>query len=164
MKAKFILFLFALFATSCLRTLPDEELTMIRTPYTGKEIRLDGCYVSDPSETKSYCTYCFFFKNGIYFHISDKLTIENINQFTGGIDIYRNSKDSWGLFQIKNDKIEIQTWASSVDAIQYVLYNRTLNIKNDTTLFEQITNTNEIMYYHFKHNFSKPDSTNVFIK
>ena len=165
MKTKLIfIVLFLVLFCSCQRTLPDELLTMSRISYTGKEIRTDGCFVSDPGETKKYCTYCFFYRNGVYFHISDKLDIENIYQFTGGIDIYRNSKDNWGLFQVKVDKIEIQSWASNVVAIQYILNNRMLYVKNDTTLYEQISNTNNVRYYHFKKFGQKPDSTNVFIK
>lgn len=149
---------------SCLRTLPDEELTMIRTPYNGKEIRLDGCFVSDPDELNKYCEYDFFYSNGIIFASGDLLNIENINQFTGGVDEMRKYKSSWGLFQVENNIIKAQKWKSSDDAVQLIIQNRIYKIINDTTLSIDLLNDGDIRYYHFKRFMPKPDSTNVFIK
>jgi hypothetical protein len=164
MKTKSILFLFVLLVCSCVGELPDEELTMIKTPYTGKAIRMDGCYVSDPYELNVYCGYCFFYSNGVYFALSDKLNISNINNFTSGIDNRRNDKSSWGLFQIGNNSIKVQVWKMSDVSPQFIVQNRTYKIINDSTLFSDVLSNGDITYYHFKHFTLRPDSTNLFIK
>ena len=164
MKTKLILLLFIPFIQSCLRTLPDEALTMARIPYTGKEIRLDGCYISDPFESNKNCEYDFFYSNGIFLGFSDVLNINNLTQVTGGIDIYRKNKDVWGVFQVENNIIKAQLWKSNVDAIQLIVQNRTYKIINDTTLSIDLLNDGDIRYYHFKNFIPKPDSTNTFIK
>ena len=161
MKVNIVLFLFLCFSQSCLRKLPDEKLTMKQIPYNGYEIKTNGCFISD-TFGNNLCTYLFFYKNGVNFGLSDRANINNINQFTGGIDSYRNHKGSWGLFQVENNLLTIQEWQSSVDTIQYIIYNKTFKISNDTTLV--IQNDSYIRYYHFAKFSPKPDSTNVFIK
>lgn len=149
---------------SCKRTLPDEEFTIARTPYVGNEIRLDGCYVSDPDERNKYCEYDFFYSNGVMFASGDLLGIKNINQFTGGIDDIRKHKSTWGIFRIIDDSIFVQKWNMGVYTTQYIVYNRFYKIINDTTLSCDLLNNGYIRYYHFKPFYPKPDSTNVFIK
>lgn len=166
MKTKLIpIVLFLVLVCSCQRTLPDEEFTMERTPYTGKKIRLDGCYVSDPFENKKYCEYNFFYSNGIVLSVSDYLNIENINQFTAGIDKLRSDKGSWGIFYVENDTIFEQTWGQGDFTTQYIVYKRFYKIINDTTLsYNLYKDGRPDSYSHFKKFSPKPDSTNVFIK
>ena len=165
MKNKFIsVILFLVLVCSCIRTLPDEKLSMIRTPYSGKEIRLDGCYVSDPDELNKYSEYDFFYSNGVIFALGDILNIKNINQFTGGIDFRSKDKASWGLYHVKDDTISAQIWKVSDDISQYIVQKRFYKIVNDTTLAVDLIRDGDITYYHFKKFTPKPDSTNVFIK
>jgi len=168
MKTKFIsVILFLVFLAlvgSCKRTLPDEEFTLIKTPYNGSVIHMNGCYISDQYELNDYCGYCFFYSNGVYFALSDKLNIKNIFNFTGGIDNRRSDKSSWGLFQISNDTIKVQVWKMSDVSTQFIVQNRIYKIINDTTLSIDILNDGDINYFHFKKFTPKPDSTNVFIK
>jgi len=149
---------------SCVRTLPDEALTMTRLNYAGKEIRLDGCYVSDQYENVIYCDYVFFYSNGIVFAPSDLLNIENINQFTDGIDNLRNRKGNWGIFHVENDTIYWQKWGPGDFTTQYIVYKRSYKIINDSTLSYNLNSDGRVRLYHFKKYTAKPDSTNVFIK
>src|ERR1035437_9215882 len=113
MKTKLILFLIIPFFYSCIETLPDEELTMIRTPYNGKEFRLDGCYISGDKQITSSCTYSFFYTNGVVFSFSDSKNIENINQFSPGIDNIRKDKIFWKVFQVESNVIHVQGWTDN---------------------------------------------------
>lgn len=164
MKMKSIIIVFIIISMcSCLRTLPDEVFTMTLTPDNGNEIRLDGCYISE-HVYNNRSEYNFFYSNGVMFVFSDLLTIENISQFTGGIDEMRKLKTCWGIFQVDKNTIKAQRWKPSDDAIQCIVQNRTYKIINDTTLSIDLLNDGDIRYYHFKHFSPKPDSTNVFIK
>lgn len=173
-----ILFLFVIIQFSCVRMLPDEELTMTRIPYTGKEFRIDGYYVGTTNYSgkyqKNYTHFMFFYSNGVVFSsysydINEK--IPDINEIIADMERYRNSKDLWEVFQLENNVIHTQGWTNSgsmcCDRL-YSLINSYFKIINDSTiLFEKSTgyiigNYNE--YYHFKPFSPKPDSTNVFIK
>jgi hypothetical protein len=147
---------------SCLRTLPDEELTMTRTPYNGTDIKINGWYKGGRIYNNR-CEYAFFYSNGVFLEFADLQNIENINQFTSGIDNIRKNKGVWGLYQIENNVIHVKRWASNDAAIQMVVASWTYNIINDTTLFAEYSK-DDLRYYHFKHFSPKPDSTNVFIK
>ena len=164
MKTKLIsIVLFLVLVCSCRRTLPDEEFTMERTPYTGKEIRLDGCYISNPDERHKYCEYDFFYSNGVFFGFGDFLNISNITQFTE-IDSKRQKKGYWGIYQVKNNSIILQTWTMRDVDTQFIVQNRSYKIINDSLLFCDILNDGDINYFHFQKFTPKPDSTNVFIK
>jgi len=147
---------------SCLRTLPDEELTMIRTTNNGTDIKINGWYKGERIYNNR-CEYVFFYSNGVFLEFADLENIENTNQFTGGIDNIRKNKGVWGVYQIQNNLIHVQRWTSNDAAIQFVVANWTYNIMNDTTLFADFSN-GDVRSYHFKRFYPKPDSTNVFIK
>jgi hypothetical protein len=163
MKTKLItIILFLLFVCSCLRTLPDEELTITRIPYNGKEIRIDGYYTGlIPGQTK-YSNYIFFYSNGVVFSFGYYNGL-NPNQMVDVIGDVINWKDSWGIFQIKNDSIFIQGWRLKDIGSQFLLRNNQYKIINDSTLLEKVQSGNSSIYY-FKKFSPKPDSTNVFIK
>ena len=160
MKSKLII-LYTIILCSCVKTLPDEELTMTKTSYNGKEIRLDGCYVSEPGELKNY-EYVFFYSNGVVFIWGDLLYLQNLEQFTGGVKY--NRKSNWGLFNVKTNTIEVQKWKMSDVAIQFLVQKRLYKIINDSTLSCDILNNGYTKRYTFRKFSPKPDSTNVFIK
>ena len=173
-----LLFLFVVIQFSCVHVLPDEELTMTRTSYTGKEFRIDGYYVGTTNygiSEKNYNSYKFFYSNGLVFSsfsydINKK--IPDINEIIANMERYRDSKDLWEVFQLENNVIHTQGWGNSGTVFgEYRLYslvNQYYKIINDTTiLYEKSTgyysgNYNE--YYYFKKFSPKPDSTNIFIK
>lgn len=177
MKLKFILFiLFLTIVQSCMRRLPDEELTIARKPNTGKEIRIDGYYSgkSYQSGNTTYITYIFFFSNGVvYTSTGYDSKIKDINEIIKDLDRERNSKDYWSVFQIENDTIHEQGWTNSADGFigdyrMYSLKDDYYKIINDTTLlFERTTGyitSSHNDYYYFKEFSPKPDSTNFVIK
>lgn len=182
MKTKFIiLVVFFISVTSCARIGPDEELYMTRTPYTGKEIRIDGYYVTNDYMSKGenhYSNYIFFYSNGVAFSsfgIDSKIV--DINEIIKQMENYKDRKDYWALFQITDSTIHKQGWYNTgsmgfIGEIQtYTVINKYYKIINDTTLLlekglmyndTQYNSYND--YYHFKKFDNKPDSTNLFIK
>jgi len=159
MNSKLIIF-FSLIFCSCVRTLPDEELTMTRIAYNGKEIRLDGYYTGAQPNQNKYFDYIFFYTNGVVFSFGNLPDI-NLSQYLGG----STRKPDWSVFQIKNNVINLQGWTENGSDFvrQYVLKDDSYTIINDTTLFYE-TSKGYKTTYHFKKFSPKPDSTNVFIK
>ena len=66
-------------------------------------------------------------------------------------------KIGWGVFVVKNNKIEYEQWSTSVGGGLPVFKNSYI-IENDTTL------SSYMGIYHFRQFSPKPDSTNVYIK
>ena len=172
-----LLFLFVVIQFSCVRMLPDEELTMTRSSYTGKEFRIDGYYVGITNHTgeyeKNYKHYKFFYSNGIVFSSQSYEIYDDINENFANMEQHRAEKDLWAIFQLKDSIIYIQRWVNSASAVigndrLYSLENDYYKIINDTTILHEkstgyvIHTYNE--YYHFKKFSPKPDSTNLFIK
>ena len=108
MKTKFIsiILLLVLFC-SCIKTLPDEKLTIIRTPYIGNEIRLDGYYFEF---LPSYNTYSnlIFYRNGVMMSFDYTNKIEDFYNNNKYLESVRKDKDSWGVFIVKNDTVIVQ--------------------------------------------------------
>ena len=164
MKTKFIsiILLLVLFC-SCIKTLPDEKLTIIRTPYIGNEIRLDGYYFEFLPGYNTYSNLIFY-RNGVLMSFDYTNKIEDFYNNNKYLESVRKDKDSWGVFIVKNDTVIVQEWYSNPNyIIQYLTSNYKLKILNDTTLYIGTQNGNSATY-HFKKFSPKPDSTNVFIK
>jgi len=164
MKSNFI-FIFIFILQACVRTLPDEELTMTRTPYAGKEIRLDGYYTGAAPGQSKYYDYKFFYSNGVLFSFATIPDVDIKKHLSQYNNIGRDSKTCWQIFQVENNVINVQGWTENgSDFIrQYVLKNDSYTIINDTTLFYENSKGYKTNYY-FKKFSPKPDSTNVFIK
>jgi uncharacterized Rmd1/YagE family protein len=163
MKVKLFLIAIILYTQhSCVRTLPDEKLTLHRIPYNGKEIRIDGYYIGDWGPQNKYYSYIFFYSNGIMLKLGFTEIVES-NQID---DLVKNaSKNSWKVFQVLNNTINVQGWIPTDDTFvnQYILENSYFRITNDTTLI-YINSFEYELKCHFKKFSPKPDSTNVFIK
>jgi hypothetical protein len=157
----YIIIIFAFFI-SC--KTEDEKLTLGKRPYSGNEIRLDGCYISEPTHN-GYCSYMFFYANGILFNLGDVANINNLDEFSkNAIDSQKNYKLCWSVFHIENHDLITQGWQEGGWIyVQYVIKNKTYIILNDTTLYENVEN-NDTTFLHFKRFSPKPDSTNIFIK
>ena len=160
-----LLILFCSLWSCTVETLPDEELNIVRQSYLGNELKLDGCYVGEYPWKNKYCSYRFFYNNGVVLFFSDTLNIHDVNHFSCGIDIYRKNKHCWGVFLIQDRKVRVQTWTPKLDysVIQNIIYDDYYTILNDTTISQSLSN-NETVYYHLRKFSSKPDSTNLFIK
>ena len=164
MKTNLIFIIIFYICQSCNPTLPDENLTFQQTTYIGKEIRLDGCFISDPDESGKYCEYDFYYSNGVVFGFGDLLNINSIDNFTTNINNIKKYKDFWGLFQVENHYLKVQRWKNEAGTTRFIIQNLSYTIINDTTLSCDLLNDGDIRYYHYKHFLPKPDSTNVFIK
>lgn len=151
----------------------NEELTLVRKPYYGNELRIDGYYynIIDGEIGKTY----FFYRNGtLHYGIATDTLDNNLEKYDTWFasDYYSNiiktNRRRWGLFEIQGDSIQYERWSirGGGDPVLRV----SGHIQNDTTfvitksLYPHTGETyqHEITY-HF-HAFSpKPDSTNVFI-
>ena len=166
MKTKLILVILIPFFYSCIGTLPDEELTMFRTPYNGKEIRLDGYYsgLNYQSGNTTYIQYMFFYSNGIlYTSFGYNNDITDINEIIKLMDKDRKDKREWAVFKVSGDSIIMQGWRLRDDVYQNYAYNYRYKIINDTTLYYE-DSWGSTKSYYFKKFSPKPDSANVFIK
>jgi len=162
MKARLIFFLIISFVYSCIETLPDEKLTITRTPYSGKEFRLDGYYTGLVPGQSIFFNYIFFYTNGVTFYFGHTF-IDDINKIKEDVESARKHKSYWGIFQVENDTVAIQGWRLRDDVYQNLLINFQYIIINDSTLFYNDSRGDTTSYY-FRKFSPKPDSTNVFIK
>lgn len=155
----------------------DDELFIERKPYLGNELKIDGYYYQE-SEDLIYARY-FFYKNGILLQgggggSSIEQIIEKDEMIKNGTyyNTVKNSKLSWGVFEIEGTTIRFEHWYPSSGG-PLKAYVRAGTIINDTTF--RITqsyrmqsgtktemNSKDELYY-FKELSPKPDSTNVFV-
>ncbi len=156
-----IIFLCVIFQASACKK--DEKLQLERKDYIGNELRIDGYYYYEYPDSL-YNTACFLFRNGIFLAATSYKTSE-IKEFEKQvltevwINSRRKSKDSWGVFNVKDSILTVERWAPPLgigDNYKKAVY--TGKIFNDTT-FEMSDGI-----YHFKQFFPKPDSTNPYIK
>ena len=155
MKTKLFLFLIIILVQSC--TTWEDELTKKRTPYNGKEFRIDGCYFR-LRETGDYY-YLFFYSNGVLFSFNDRLGITSKEQFKP-LEPY--SRLYWSIFQVQGKVITRTDWVEA-NLFSMSTSSRYYKIENDTTI-SYFNQYNDTLYYHFKRFIPKPDSTNVYIK
>jgi hypothetical protein len=147
--------MFSILSLSC--TSWVDELTKKRTPYNGKEFRIDGCYYS-PNLDGS-CEYLFFYSNGVLLRLNDNINITSKEQFQ---PLGPYSGLNWSIFQVegtiitRTEGVETNFFSKSNTLKRYY------KIENDTTLLYTYNNNN--FYYHFKYFIPKHDSTNVYIK
>lgn len=133
---------------------------MIRTPYYGNEIRLDGCFVSETSDNEAHCSYIFFYRNGVLLRFGDIKNINKLSQISAGIEKIESYKGHWGLFSFNDNLIKLQRWNSSDVHSQFIVLNQQFDVVNESTFVDK----SNLTVYHFKYFNPKPDSTNVFIK
>lgn len=154
----------------------DDKLSIPKTQYTGKQLRIDGYYYLNRTDGTIATRYFFYF-NGIL--------LEGVSTINKGVDqteeafkdgsyysSAKNDKLSWGVFKIDNDQIQFEKWYPSSGGPTHA-YVRAGKILNETTF--QITesyrmqggNKTEVSakdeVYHFKQFSPKPDSANVFV-
>lgn len=162
MKKLILIFVSFVLLQSCNKTLPDEELSMTRIPYYGKEIRIDGYYKGLGIAQKKYLDYIFFYNNGVYFSFG-YTDVDNINKIEDIVNRSRVHKDNWGVFQILDTLVNIQRWSQNAGTTQNIVLHFQYIVIDDTTLFYKDL-SGDTTRYHFVKFSPKPDSTNVFIK
>ena len=171
MKIYIPFFIFLLLGTSCRKILlgQDDELSLQRQDYYGKELRLDGIYYHEivGGEYRIYQRYALF-RNGVIRDLGGTKEIDDPRIPSGSY------KDEWGVFQINNNEIKFERWIPSAGGGINPAYLSSGTIINDSTfqITQRYRNQNgqktevsaEYEIYHFKAFSPKPDSTNSFIK
>ena len=174
-----ILIMFLLVFVNCKKDklCKDDELSLQRIDYVGTQLRIDGYYYEDLSESpeQKYTSVLFLYQDGIYlgssgYDINAAILGEmNIEQINSAL----KSKAAWGIFQINGNIIEIEHWTPSMQGCFNTLYEKG-EIKSDTTFIitkreyrengsASKTETPNSTFY-FRPLDAKPDSTNTFIK
>jgi hypothetical protein len=127
--------------------------------YRGKELQIDGYYYYQQDNTTKIK---FFYRNGVILsgiscNSLDLNTVEQemLNQYNS----FHKNKIGWGIFQIIDNKINIEVWTTSVGG-GLPIFRWYALIENDTTF--RVEYSGEV--YHFRQFFPKPDSTNQWIK
>ena len=160
----------------CDKWLKDEELTLVKEPYNGNELRLDGYYYhSDTSDNHIFDSY-FFYRNGVVIcgpgtplNASDHFAyLEQGFAADYFAENNKRLKHRWGVFQIHDNKIVFERWAIAEGSKPVIKYSG--NIIDDTTFIItkcENPHTGEMFgkndTYHFRAFSPQPDSTNVFI-
>lgn len=172
----FVLFILINTMNACSKIWTDDNLSLPKMVYDGKELRVDGYYYFDYENIESYRTIYFLFANGVIlygstFPLSELQKQENAYTEPGWQFPNQRPKYYWGLFEIEGDNIRFERWYPSEPPLK--AYVRAGKILDDTTFVitesyrmqggrkTEIREENQV--YHFKPFSPKPDSTNVFI-
>jgi hypothetical protein len=174
---KLLLISFSILLIGCRESqlLNDDELTLTKEGFVGKQLRLDGFYF-DKWTGGVYGTI-FFFRNGICLDVGG--VGENVQELERQIeevilisDEYKKTKYNWGVFNIRGDSIKFELWYPSSGG-PLKAYVREGVIVNDTTFLitESYRNQNDEKtearpkseLYHFRAFAPKPDSTNDYV-
>ena len=155
--------------------MPDDILSLKKTSYMGKQLKLDGYY---------YVTYngeingiYFLFNNGVfsYFGASggDFVKADGLIRDPNSKQTVKNNKDFWGLFLVDGNNIKMEQWHPINAGEPLRAYVRSGTVLNDTTFQMtevyrmqngQKTEISKINEIYKIHTYSpKPDSTNNFI-
>jgi hypothetical protein len=160
---------------SCNRIYPDEKLTIQRRDYNGNEIRTDGYYYSNYSNSAgNHIAFLFFYINGTVLYAGSS-SYSNMNaaeaEMLNNISENKKEKSNWGVFIIDGNRVEHERWQQSFIGYSYIIRRDYGIIENDTTIHfiesynseTKETFVNDFVY-HFRQFDNKPDSTNNFIK
>jgi hypothetical protein len=165
---------FVIFASSCNVLYPDEELSLKRTDYTGKELKTNGYYYRHfySEDSAIYTSISFLYRNGIILSCGSFSTANlNIveNEMLKRYNMLRKQKVGWGVFLINNNQLLTEQW-NATTGFGLPIVRNTGYIENDTTFFitesyySDIKKTEKKKYvYNFKQFDNKPDSTNAYI-
>jgi len=172
-----ILLSFVMISCKKLGLFQDDELSLSRQDYTGNQLRIDGYYFFEYTNSSiDYVSIYFFYKNGIILSGGSKL----LSELPELEDSYRDGtfynhvksiKFLWGVYQIEGINLKFERWFPSEKP--YRAYVREGVIFNDTTFIitQRYRNKNgkktevesENLVLHFREFSPKPDSTNTFI-
>jgi len=138
----------------------DEQLTLQKTPYTGNEIRTDGYfysyYTNNSNPPEEFIVVFFLYRNGVILSAGayEKTNFDILEKaMVARYESLQNKKIGWGVFIIKDNRIEYEQRSTSVGG-GLPVFKRSYFIENDTTLRSSYAGT-----YHFRQFSPKPDST-----
>ena len=140
---------------------PDDNLTISRTPYSGR-LRVDGYY--EGTADSVYFRSLWFYHNGVVligdaYNIHDNKGIQNQWRSAQWIEGNRRYKHRWGLFQASDSSIHVEFLTKADAFASYNLHARFGTITSDTSF--NLVEGDITRVYRFKP-FPKPDSTNPF--
>lgn len=153
----------------CSRYFKNEELTLIRQPYNGNELKTDGYYYYFEGG-KLWRTY-FLYRNGtLHYGIATDTLNNNLEKYDAWFasDYYSNiiktDRRRWGLFEIHDDSIVFER--CSIQEGGDLVLRVSGRILNDTTFVmtrSEYPYSGEVyqheLTYHFHPFDYKPDST-----
>lgn len=167
---------FALILLSCASCEKDrEELSLLKTAYSGNELRIDGYYYSNPTPADDIGV-AVFYRDGVCINVYTRVEDQDTLSFIENdillnpsiISNFMSTPTNIGVYQINAPSIVFETWEAGRDIITFSNYGWILN---DTTFLitKQVNNntgtaTYDNLTYHFRQFSPKPDSTNAFIK
>ena len=161
-----------LFIGGCGKWQRDDELTLVKTPYVGEELRTDGYYYLMNSQNNTFIDTYFFYKDGTTLSCGGTPEgeppfgfIEELLNDTSFNNSIKKTKAGWGVFKIKDNTIAFERWYAREGGLPaglsegFVLNDTTFQITSLTRVKTgEVHDKNDL--YHF-HAFSpKPDSTN----
>lgn len=122
------------------------KLSLVKTPYTGDELRIDGYYYSNQVFT-DYNGIAIFYRDGICMNVYSRIESQDTLSFIENeillnetlMSNFRNTPTHIGVFQINAKSIEFETWEAGRDIITFSNYGEILN---DTTFLitKQVNN------------------------
>ena len=172
MVTRYFLFIIILLSLGCEKKL--YELSMLKTPYAGNELRIDGYYYSN-QVFNNHNGIAIFYKDGVCFHLFAQIeSHDTLNYIENEILLdkalmrsFWNTPNHIGVFQINGKSIMFETWEVARDITTFSNFGEILN---DTTFLitNQVNNDSgksysENLTYRFRQFSPKPDSTNTFI-
>ncbi|GAA4832574.1 hypothetical protein GCM10023331_17210 [Algivirga pacifica] len=162
-------------ACSLEAVLPDvcenQEFTLERENYTAGQLPLNGYYYSE-NDTSTAVDVVYLYGNGVVYYygeVTDAADIvRNGNWIPELPQNYQTNPIDWGLFQVNNEQLDIQTWYPGLCGA-FVLELKGAVVKDSlfkiTTYIEQGVPfpLEKEHYYYFRESNFKPDSINLFI-
>lgn len=131
-----ILLSFVMISCKKIGLFQDDELSLSRQNYTGNQLKIDGYYFFEYTNSSiDYVRIYFFYKNGIILSGGSKL----LSELPELEDSYRDGtyynhiksiKFVWGVHQIEGSKIAFEGWYGERP---YRVYGKEGVILNDTT-------------------------------
>jgi hypothetical protein len=140
----------------------DANLSLQRITSAKNYLKVNGFYYADTNNTALRVVYLY--DNGVMIKDSSIPLIEvSTYQVKPQENAFLKScKGCWGVFNIENNKIIIESWQSNFNGCVSTVHEEG-KILNDTTFVVKTIN-NRVLTYRFMASNSKPDSTNNFIK
>ena len=148
----------------------DEPLTMKKQYNLTNSFNLNGYYYHKDSTTNSY-RITFYYANGAFIRVSGgKINLslleldEELYRDTAYINSSKLSKDNWGLYQLKSDKILIQGWNCGYYCAVFNQIGKIINrdsIILEDTEYKNGSSKTFIGNFKFRQFDYKPDSTKV---
>lgn len=173
MVVRLCLFISIILFESCERKVFD--LRMTKREYMENGLRIDGYYYSSPT-SHGTTGVAVFYRDGVCLHTFTRLKGKDTLGFIEKsillnenlMSDFWNTPNKIGVFQVKNETIEFETWDATRDI---TTFSHLGEILNDTTFSLKRRVNNDIgkvfplnLTYRFQQFSPKPDSTNTFIK